>query len=230
MSDPTPTWRLVPVEIASIIEHLHTQDNRITDNPLFAVQQKRRVYGLDEDYEDAHGWAHPDRDNLVLEGEPEYAELKAAWESGEEPRGDWRRVGFKDTWEFVTGCLTEQGCKDYIRVNGHNLHEPRIYAYGSYRNAEFIALRKWLMSLRSPSPQALPPITLPEPVAFRVEFGTVGLPPEHPSRITGVSFYETEAEAHVAVDEMDFSNITEPLFTAVQVLAAIAADRRAGGR
>ena len=32
---------------------------------------------------------------------------------------------------------------------GHNLKEPRIYAYGSYRNAEFIALRKWLMSLRA---------------------------------------------------------------------------------
>lgn len=149
-----PAWRAgsagtvaLPSEIAAIAERLHTQDNRITDNPLFAVQQKRRVYGLDEDYEEGHGWSHPDRDNLVLEGEPEFAELESAWESGEEPRGDWRRVGFRDTWEFVTGGLTEQGCKDYIARNGHNLTEPRIYAYGSYRNAEFIALRKWLMSL-----------------------------------------------------------------------------------
>lgn len=137
----------IPPEIAAIAARLHTQDNRITDNPLFAVQQKRRVYGLDEDYEEGHGWSHPDRDNLVLEGEPEFAGLESAWESGEEPQGDWRRVGFRDTWEFVTGGLTEQGCKDYIARNGHNLTEPRIYAYGSYRNAEFIALRKWLMSL-----------------------------------------------------------------------------------
>ena len=152
----------VPPEIAAIIERLHTQDNRITDNPLFAVQQKRRVYGLDEDYEAAHGWFHPDRDSLVVEGGPEFAELEAAWESGEEPEGGWRRVGFKDTWEFVTGCLTEQGCKGYIACNGHNLHEPRIYAYGSYRNAEFIALRKWLMSLAA-SPQAAPAQTQQAP-------------------------------------------------------------------
>ena len=151
----------VPAEIAAIIKNLHTQDNRITDNPLFAVQQNRRVYGLDEDYEAAHGWFHPDRDSFVVEGGPEFAELEAAWESGEEPKGGWRRVGFKDTWEFVTGCLTEQGCKDYIACNGHNLHEPRIYAYGSYRNAEFIALRKWLMSLAA-SPQAAQAPTIQE--------------------------------------------------------------------
>jgi hypothetical protein len=59
-----------------------------------------------------------------------------------------RRLGYIEVWEFVTGCLTEQGCKDYIACNGHNLREPRIYAYGAYRNAEFIALRKWLMGLR----------------------------------------------------------------------------------
>lgn len=109
----------VPPEIAALIERLHTQDNRITDNPLFAVQQRRRVYGVDEERRD-----------------------------GVEADADGMPCGYVDRWEFVTGCMTEQGCKDFIRVNGHNLNEPRIYAYGSYRNAEFIALRKWLMSLR----------------------------------------------------------------------------------
>lgn len=121
----------IPADIAKIIANLHTQDNRITDNPLFAVQQKRRVYGLDPDYRDGFEYVDYDGDRC-------------------EKSESARKVGFKDHWEFVTGCLTEQGCKDFIRINGHNLHEPRIYAYGSYRNAEFVALRKWLMSLLPP--------------------------------------------------------------------------------
>ena len=127
--------RVVPPEIAKIARNLHTQDNRITYNPLFAVQQKRRIYGLDVGYCDNAEW--------ILDGE--------TWtpEDGEEPPADARKVGYIDIWEFVTGGFTEQGCKDYIAANGHNLREPRIYAYGSYRNAEFIALRKWLMSLES---------------------------------------------------------------------------------
>jgi len=115
---------VVPDEIAAIIVHLHTQNNRITQDPLFAVQQKCRMYGVDEERCD-----------------------------GVERDEDGFTVGYVDRWDFVTGCLTEQGCKDFIRANGHNLNEPRIYAYGSYRNAEFIALRKWLMSLLPPAAQ-----------------------------------------------------------------------------
>ena len=124
----------IPPQIAAIIERLHTQDNRITDNPLFAVQQRRRIYGMNADYCDNAEW--------ILDGET------ITLDPGEAPPDRAQKVGYVDKWEFVTGCMTEQGCKDYIVANGHNLHAPRIYAYGSYRNAEFIALRKWLMSLR----------------------------------------------------------------------------------
>lgn len=128
----------VPPEILAISERLHTQDNRITQDPLFAVQQKRRIYGVEDGYRDGVVWID-DEGNESPDGGP----FK---------RGS-RKVGYIDIWEFVTGCFTEQGCKDFIACNGHNLNEPRIYAYGSYRNAEFIALRKWLMSLAA-APQA----------------------------------------------------------------------------
>jgi hypothetical protein len=140
----------VPKEIAAIIENLHTQDNRITDNPLFAVQQKRRFGGVDSDYADASVWIS---DGCEVDAE-EAARLDALRDSGEAVPDNCQRMGYIDRWEFVTGCLTEQGCKDYIARNGHNLHEPRIYAYGSYRNAEFIAIRKWLMSLRDSAGEA----------------------------------------------------------------------------
>lgn len=133
----------VPQEIAAIIERLHTQNNRITDNPLFAVQQKRVIGGLDADYADKFAWLC---DGCEV-GAEESAQYDAMREVGDPLPDDVQRVGYREVWEFVTGCFTEQGCKDYIARNGHNLKEPRIYAYGSYRNAEFIALRKWLMSL-----------------------------------------------------------------------------------
>jgi hypothetical protein len=133
----------LPPEIVAIAARLHTQDNRITDNPLFAVQQKRVIGGLDDDYADSFAWIS---DGCEVDAE-ESARLDGLRRAGEPLPDDVRRVGYIERWEFVTGCLTEQGCKDYIACNGHNLKEPRIFAYGSYRNAEFIALRKWLMSL-----------------------------------------------------------------------------------
>lgn len=129
-SQASTTPPAIPPAIARIIESLHTQDNRITANPLFAVQQRRRIYGLDADYRDGVVWVDD-------EGNETDADV-----------ADSRELGYVDRWEFVTGCFTEQGCKDFIACNGHNLNEPRIYAYGSYRNAEWAALRDWLMSLR----------------------------------------------------------------------------------
>lgn len=134
----------VPPKIAAIIELLHIQDNRITSNPIFAVQQKRVIYGLDEGYASNHRWVDYDG-----ECSQEDANLYDAKRENGEPLPDGvRRLGLIETWEFVTGCMTEQGCKDFIACNGHNLREPRIYAYSGYRNAEFIAVREWLMSLR----------------------------------------------------------------------------------
>jgi hypothetical protein len=136
----------VPPKIAAIIELLHTQDNRITSHPLFAVQQKRQVAGLEDGYEESHEWINEDCE--AIRDAEEIANLEAAYREGAETPGA-RRIGVAWHWEFVTGCMTEQGCKDFLACNGHNLNEPRIYAYSGYRNAEFIAVREWLMSLRT---------------------------------------------------------------------------------
>jgi hypothetical protein len=138
----------LPAEILAIIERLHTQDNRCTQTPMFAVQQKRVIGGMDHGYEDRWVWVNGDSEEI--HDEEEIQRLDALHESGSTPLTA-RRVGCLDTWEFVTGCFTEQGCKDYIQWDGHNLNEPRIYAYGTYRNREFGVLRDWLMSLR-PAP------------------------------------------------------------------------------
>ncbi|MHA6565321.1 hypothetical protein ACX3UK_06000, partial [Lactobacillus gasseri] len=37
-------------------------------------------------------------------------------ENFREPPEKWRRVAVKDIDEFVTCCITEQGCKDYLAL------------------------------------------------------------------------------------------------------------------
>lgn len=134
------------MSIDEIAARLRTQDNRATHLPIFVVEQKRRVYGFDTGYADDAdiAWIDPD-------GEPgdadEVAEIEAKYQdTGEEPEG-WTRTAFQDRWEFVTACFTEQGCKDFLAVNKHNLTEPRIYVYSGYRNREWEEVRDHLLGV-----------------------------------------------------------------------------------
>jgi hypothetical protein len=117
--------------LAAIGENIRTQDNRITAHPVFVVQQKRRVWGVSSDYTDS--FAYVDSDGGVHQ--------KAG-------RGR-NRVGYLDHWEFVTACFTEKGCQDYLRINGHNLKEPRIYVESAHRNAEWQLIRAALAATAS---------------------------------------------------------------------------------
>ncbi len=126
-------------------ELVRTQDNRCTSDPLFLVQEKKRIYGMDGDYCDDYEWLCED-DHEHVADRIERAGLDALAERGEDVTG-WEKIHYVETWEFVTVCFTEQACKDYILANGHNLNEPRIYAVSAYRNREMIAVMDFLKSL-----------------------------------------------------------------------------------
>lgn len=129
----------------TIGELIRSQDNRATDAPLFIVQKKERIYGFDPSYSDNYVWL--DTGNDCYEATSEEAIELDRKEDNDEDLDGWVKTAYQDRWEFVTACFTEQGCKDYITINGHNLGETRIYAEGSYRNEEFRAVRKFLMEL-----------------------------------------------------------------------------------
>ncbi|MCL7694142.1 ead/Ea22-like family protein, partial [Klebsiella pneumoniae] len=129
----------LPAELYTIGELIRTQDNRITDQPMFVVFQKREIIGSDE-----HS---PSRICWVWDGE-EVSELRAKrlealYQDGRDTRG-YDRYAMQEVDEFVTACFTEHGCKDYLRQNGHNLRLPYIYACGSFRNNEYQLVRNWL--------------------------------------------------------------------------------------
>lgn len=132
------------VVMQRIGELLRTQDNRCTSDPLFLVEQKRRIYGMDSNYFEDYEWLRED-DHEHVADRIERAGLDSLAEEGEDVTG-WEKLHYLDLWEFVTVCFTEQACKDYIAANGHNLNEPRIYASSAYRNHEMIAIREILKS------------------------------------------------------------------------------------
>ena len=136
------TVKLSP-ELYTIGELIRTQDNRITDQPMFVVFQKREIIGSDE-----HS---PSRICWVWDGE-EVSELRAKrlealYQDGRDTRG-YDRYAMQEVYEFVTACFTEHGCKDYLRQNGHNLRLPYIYACGSFRNNEYQLVRNWLAGIK----------------------------------------------------------------------------------
>jgi len=144
----------VPEELREIGRLLATQDNRCTDQPLFVVQQKR-AYVTEDGYNDCYyEWRETTSGDYSIASPQKRVHLEKYFaEHGCAPDG-WMRFAMFDTWEFVTACFTEQGCKEYLRINGHNLNEPRIYADGSFRNHEYRAVRNWLLSIAAAPTQA----------------------------------------------------------------------------
>ncbi|HBB7174864.1 TPA: ead/Ea22-like family protein [Escherichia coli] len=126
-------------------ENIRTQDNRITSDPMFCVYQKREIV-VDDDYDyDRIVWVDEDGNEA---NKRQSRRLELLHENFREPPEKWRRVAVKDIDEFVTCCFTEQGCKDYLAVNGHNLRLPFIYVKSGFRNAEYIGIRNWLAGIR----------------------------------------------------------------------------------
>lgn len=97
---------------------LKTQDNRITNIPLFVVQQKIRDYGYDPDYCDETVWINSEGDEAdetktkELENDV-YRKFTTQATAGN--LGGWKRIGYRDRWEFVTACFTEKA----VRITSH---------------------------------------------------------------------------------------------------------------
>lgn len=129
--------------IKEISDRLRTQDNRMTQNPMFCVQIKVRDVGYDAEYPDNKCWINADHDEEDLfDDDPGF----------KEPEGDgWDMFGYKDRWETVMVSFTEGGCNEYLELNGHNDRrrafrgQVRIYVESFNRCPEMIAIREMII-------------------------------------------------------------------------------------
>lgn len=131
-------------KIKAIAELIRTQDNACTSEPIFTVQSRRRIYGIDEDYSDNYVWV--DDDYNEINDPAERKALNDLDENGEDT-GVATKVYYMDIWEHKTSCFTEQAAKDYIDVMGHHMEDARIYVESGWRNKEWIMLREYLKTL-----------------------------------------------------------------------------------
>lgn len=129
--------------LSAIRQQLLTQDNRITQNPMFCVQEKRRLVGLDSSYSDTHCWHNADSGETLYDDDPGLNEGRKAQLGNSKA---WDEFGYLDQWVTVMVAFTEEGCREYLRLNGHNLKEPRIYVESFNRCPEMIAIREALMT------------------------------------------------------------------------------------
>lgn len=133
----------LPAELYTIGELIRTQDNRITDQPMFVVFQKREIIGSDEHSPSRICWVRDGEEVNPLRA----LRLEILYQDGRDT-SNYDRYAMQEVDEFVTACFTEHGCKEYLRQNGHNLRLPYIYACGSFRNNEYQLVRNWLAGIK----------------------------------------------------------------------------------
>lgn len=145
---PIPTSERLPDFLYEIGERIRTQDNRITADPIFAVQKLVKDI-VPEGYEDSYEWCETESGDYCIADKRTAARLDLLHEDGRDT-GKWQKFFYRERWEFVTACFTEAGANEHIRLNGHNIGKARVYAYSAFRNPEMIELRQWLIGLAMP--------------------------------------------------------------------------------
>lgn len=148
-------------KLQKISKNLKNQDNRITADPIFYVQEEKTIWGIDSDYDPEWTWIDSEEGQEVDED---------AWPHLEIIEEDWigekeevekakkildsdfglcfdtcKKVGYIKFYVNVQPFFTEKAAQDYIDYNRHRLENPRIYVASAYRNDEWNDVRKFLM-------------------------------------------------------------------------------------
>jgi hypothetical protein len=133
-------------EMGEVGNRLRAQDNRFTAEPIFLVQEEKRIYGIDIAYDPKIDWCF--NDEMVSVSKQKARSLEKHYqETGIEKEG-FRRLGYAEEWVYVQPFFTEAAADLYIKQNSHrHSGKLRTYADSAYRNHEWIAVRKHLSEL-----------------------------------------------------------------------------------
>lgn len=139
--------------LADLEHRLRTQDNRSTAWPLYVVEQRERIYGLDPQWSDSdtgYIWQYRDDSTVYYETDAELLDEhnlehsldpKMAWPEYEDEviLGDceYEKIYYTVRWKFVCAHLTEEAADLYVGQNAHRMTEPRVYVTSQYRCHEW---------------------------------------------------------------------------------------------
>jgi hypothetical protein len=130
--------------LKEITERMLGQDNLATGEPIFFVQERRRIYGMDPDYSDRPVWITED-ECVEITDEEEIASADAYYDEHFKDPPGLTRTACIDVWEYVQPFFSRKGADRYIEANRHNLKDPRVFVASAYRNDEWIAVRGSLL-------------------------------------------------------------------------------------
>lgn len=142
----------LPERLKELAAQMKGQDNACTAHPMFVVQQRRRIHGIDPSYSDLFEWI--DNEGRAADAD-EHEILESAYQQhGDDAEGEsqfWTRAHYVDTWENVQPFFSRAGAEGYIARNRHNLTDPRVYVDSAYRNEEWQLVRALLLALQDSS-------------------------------------------------------------------------------
>ena len=131
-------------ELEKLGDRVVNEDNRCTAEPIFCVMEKEEIVVAEGYGHDRIVWVDEDGN----EASPtQNGRLEALYNNCRETPDKWRRLAVAKQDRFVTACFTEQGCKDFLAVQGHNLRQPFTYAFSLFRNEEMKQLRQLMIGM-----------------------------------------------------------------------------------
>lgn len=132
--------------IGRLPDLLDTQDSLATNLPMYVVQTRRRIVGIDTKWSDDNiVWISEDGEATEADKETARKLEEKRSNSNSDEIDDYVRTAYVDVWEMATVCFTRVAAEEYIAANGHNLTNPRIYVESGYRNDEWEAVRNYFL-------------------------------------------------------------------------------------
>lgn len=134
--------------------HYHNRGEGVNDHctasPIFIVQKKEIVTGIDLEHDPLYFWVDDDGSELSDEELMEaLAELKAEGEYYDEfdievdtevTNGEhtfYRKIGYVERWEYVCAHFTKEAAERFVAQKKHDYRELRVYVEAQVRCWEF---------------------------------------------------------------------------------------------
>ena len=136
-------------------------NDHCTANPIFIVQRKHLIAGIDLDYDPLYYWTDDSHEIELTDDElvQQLAEDKADGIELEEydlsyddeikkADGDtaYQKIGYAEQWEYVNAHFTKESAEAFIDRKKHDYRELRIYVDSQYWCPEFNAIVDGLIS------------------------------------------------------------------------------------
>lgn len=136
---------VVPDAIRLMAQRIAADDfEHCTADPIFTVQRRDQITGLDLDYDCEVGWFH-DGDQITGD---KAAALEAAYQESCTVPDDYTRTGIAETWDHFATYVTMEAAQEFVAKKGPKY---RVYVDSGCRNHEWKALRALLLQIADAS-------------------------------------------------------------------------------